>query len=310
MRRLKNYKVGLDSETYAISLVSEPAIEEELVYMNEDKADVKLSSDEKHMVFSAVLVPDRPIYRNNGEQEFYVTFTKESIEKMSQDYLKEYRQKNITLEHEEDCPEVTLVESWLKSDLALDKSVALGLNPELPVGTWFAGMKINNVEAWDKIKSGELKGFSVESLISLEDFTKAEEEDLSMGLMNKIKEYVSGLFKSFKEEEFEAEPEPTPEPQPEPVEPAPVEPEPEPEPTPAPVEPEPDEPKSMNLDELNQTIGNLLKEVEALKSINEGLRTKVDELSKLPSAEPFKPNAKPTAQNTYTAWRDQMARML
>ena len=325
-KKLKNFRVGLYSETYAISLVTEPAVEETLVYMSEDKEDIKLSSDEKHMVYSAILVPDKPIYRNDGEHEFYLTFTKESIERMSQEYLKEFRQMNVTLQHSEDAPEVCLVESWLKSDLALDKSVALGLNPNLPVGSWIGGFKVNNVDVWDRVKNGELRGFSVESMISLEDFSKVEvEEDLSMGMMSKIKDYVMGLFKSFKEENFDetppapAEPpvapppapEPTPEPQPEP-EPAPA---PQPEPAPAPQpEPEPVEPQPthINIDELNSTITNLLSEVNALKQLNEGLQAKVDELSKLPSANPLNTAPKPANApgDTYSAWRQQMAKLI
>lgn len=326
-KKLKNYKVGLDSETFAISLVSDPAVEETLVYMSQDKEDIKLSSDEKHMVFSAVLVPDKPIYRNDGEREFYLTFTKESIEKMSQDYLKEFRQKNVTLQHEEDAPEVCLVESWIKTDLALDKSVALGLNPALPIGTWIGGFKVNNIDTWERVKSGELKGFSVESMIELEDFSKIDEEEISMGMMSKIKEYVTNLFNSLKEEEnFEAEPAPTPEPAPEPTpepvpeptpEPAP-EPAPEPQPVePEPVEPEPVEPKPAEKDyeqevaELNATLEALKTEIAALKSLNEGLSHKVDDLSRQPSAKPINPLGGQGGQtDTYSTWREQMAKML
>ena len=322
-KKLKNYKVGLDSETFAISLVSDPAVEETLVYMSQDKEDIKLSSDEKHMVFSAVLVPDKPIYRNDGEREFYLTFTKESIEKMSQDYIKEFRQKNVTLQHEEEAPEVCLVESWIKTDLALDKSVALGLNPALPVGTWIGGFKVNNIDTWERVKSGELKGFSVESMIALEDFSKIDEEEISMGMMSKIKEYVTNLFNSLKEEDFEAEPTPAPEPAPEPTpEPEPVPeptpepapepaPEPQPEPTPEPQpEPQPDTHQA-EIDQLNATLDAMKAEIAALKSLNEGMQHKIDDLNRQPSAKPINPLGGNGSQgDSYSAWREQMAKML
>ena len=81
MKKLKKFKVGIDSETYAISLVDEPAIEEEFVALkkDEEKVEIQLSDDAKHMLYGAVLVPDKDIYRNNGEQEFYISFSKESI---------------------------------------------------------------------------------------------------------------------------------------------------------------------------------------------------------------------------------------
>lgn len=84
-KKKKIYKVGIDSETYAISLVESPAIEETLVALEEQKPiKIQLADEEKYMVYSAVLVPDKPIYRRNEDgDEFYIEFTKESIEKMA-----------------------------------------------------------------------------------------------------------------------------------------------------------------------------------------------------------------------------------
>ena len=97
-KKLKKYKVGLESETYAISIVESPAIEETLVALEEQKeVKVQLANEEKHMLYSAVLVPDKPIYRRNEDgDEFYVEFTKESIEHMSQQFFKEYKQNEVT----------------------------------------------------------------------------------------------------------------------------------------------------------------------------------------------------------------------
>ena len=121
-KKIKKYKVGLESETYAISLVESPAIEETLVALEEQKEiKVQLANEEKHMVYSAVLVPDKPIYRRNEDgDEYYVEFTKESIEHMSQQFFKEYKQNEITLDHETTASDITVVESWLKSDLYKD----------------------------------------------------------------------------------------------------------------------------------------------------------------------------------------------
>lgn len=341
-KKIKKYKVGTDSETYAISMVEMPAIEEDFVALaKQEEEKVFLQSDEKHMVYGAVLVPEKDIYRNDGEKEYYLSFSKESIEKMSQDFMKEYRQHEITVDHEDNANEVCVVESWIKADLYKDKSVALGLNPELPVGTWFAGMKVNNVDVWERVKAGELKGFSVESMISLEEFGKQNENNMNIEtndemffskLKNAIKEVLSTIAMSkdgeiepvndidlssnsgvtndpqFVEknlpiimeelEDAEPAPEPTPEPAPEP-EPV-VEPEPTPEPEPEPVV---EEPKANPLEDL---VKNLTDEVKALKQINEGLQEKIKDLGKQPSAAPVNTNAKPSAGDTYSAWREQM----
>lgn len=300
LKKLKKYIVGNDSETYAVSLVDEPAIEENFMYFKKEegeKLEVALESNEKHLVAGAVLVPDRPIYRNNGEEEFYVEFTKEAIEKMSQDFLKDFRQHNATVQHEEEAPEVYMVESWLKADMDRDKSVALGLNPNLPEGTWFAVFRVNNVDVWERIKSGELRGFSVESLISLEevDFSKVEQPV---------------------ELEEQPAPEPAPEPEPQP-EPAPVVAEPvveEPAPAPEPVVEEPKaepapEPQPNPLEDL---IKSLQSEIESLKQTNAGLVDKVNDLSKQPSAKPISTVGASGANggDTFRSWREQMAKYM
>ena len=120
-RTIKKYKVGVDSETYAVSLVDEPAIESDFVALAKEKPieEVKLSSDERHMLYGAALIPDKEIYRYDGENEYYLSFTKESIEKMSQDFFKNFRQANVTIDHEEAAKDITIVESWLKTHIGI-----------------------------------------------------------------------------------------------------------------------------------------------------------------------------------------------
>ena len=331
-KKIKKYKVGLQSETYAISLVESPAIEETLVALEEQKEiKVQLANEEKHMVYSAVLVPDRPIYRRNEDgDEFYVEFTKESIEHMSQQFFKEYKQNEVTLDHNTTASDITVVESWIKCDMFKDKSVALGLNEELPVGTWFCGMKVNQIDVWDRVKEGSLNGFSVESLIRLEEFEKQNENNMNIEanemffdkLKNVFKEVLSTIAMSKGEEDIEptnidleAEPAPVAEPEPKPAEPAPepepvVEPAPEPKPAEPVEEPKPAEPEPAPDNHLEELINSLKEEVEALKKMNSGLNNKVKELSKQPSAQPVNVNAKPSGGSTYSAWREQMSRYI
>lgn len=330
-KKIKKYKVAVDSETYAISLVSEPAIEETLVALEAQKEiQVQLANEEKHMVYSAVLIPDKPIYRRNEDgDEFYVEFTKESIEKMSQQFFKDYRQDAITLDHETNASDITVVESWIKTDMYRDKSCAIGLNESLPIGTWFCGMKVNQIDAWERIKNHELNGFSVESLIRLEEFSKNENNmDIETNdemFWDKLKNILKDAF-SKKEEETENEPtdielekqaEPTPEPQVEPQAEPKAEPTPEPqvveepkaEPEPKPEEPKVEEPKPQD-NHLEELINNLKDEIAALKELNTGLQEKVKDLSKEPSAAPINVNAKPSAGDTYSAWRENLQQLL
>lgn len=344
-KKIKKYKVGIDSETYAISMVESPAIESDFVALSkEEEVKVFLESEERHMVYGAALIPDKDIYRNNGEQEFYISFTKESIEKMSQDFMKNYRQNEVTLDHEEMANDITITESWLVEDPYKDKANALGIN--VPQGTWMVGMKVNQIDVWERVKSGELKGFSVESMISLEEFSKndnkmnietndmfwdklknilkdtfskkveeptIEELAANSGFTN-VEEYekeVEAVKEELEEQNAPTEPqaqEPTVE-APKVEEPVVEEPKVE-EPKPTEEAPKAEEKPQDNNKHLEELINSLKEEINALKEMNNGLNDKVKELSKEPSAKPVNTNAKPSAADTYSAWREQMRNMI
>lgn len=342
VKKIKKYKVGIDSETEAISMVTEPAIESDFVFLSKDKAIVKeaFSNDEKHMVYGAVLRPDFPIYRNDGENEYYLEFTSESIERMARDYMMNYRQGNVTIQHEEYANEVFMVESWIKQDMDKDKSVSVGLDKSLPIGTWFCGFYVNNNDVWERIKSGELNGFSVEAMIDLEDFAKVKKEDefeMNESFWSKLKSIVNEALGK-KEEKMEVnepqvtepqqivqepkvdepivtEPQPTVVDDPKPTEPTVQEPQTtEPKPTEPKVdEPktnEPTEPKVDDGNHLNDLIASLREEISALKEANTVLVEKVNDLGKMPSTNPINVNGQNGTPSTYSSWRDMMAKMI
>lgn len=167
-RKIKKYSVTTDSDVFAISLVSEPAIESDFVFLSEHKEQtyIQLENNEKHLVIGAVLIPDKPIYRNQNGNEFFIEFSKETIEKLAYDYLMSGRMWSTTLQHQEIAENVCVVESWLKTS-DNDKSVDLGL--DVPIGTWLCSMKVLDDTTWQRVKSSELAGFSVEAFINLDE---------------------------------------------------------------------------------------------------------------------------------------------
>jgi hypothetical protein len=104
---MKFYELVLDEEKYlhgidAISIVEHPAIEEDFITMSkEHKFEFKEVSNEKRILMGAAMIPDKPIYRVDGEEEYYVFFTKETIRRASELYLMNGKQNNATYEHEE-----------------------------------------------------------------------------------------------------------------------------------------------------------------------------------------------------------------
>ena len=147
----------------AISVVESPAIEEDFIALkNQDQIRLAEISKEKRLLIGAALIPERPIYRKNGENEFYIYFSKDTVAKASQMFLKRGNQGQATLEHtEEKLSGMTIVESWLVEDDVHDKSRKYGL--DMPLGTWMVAMKVDNDDIWNNyVKEGKVKGFSIE----------------------------------------------------------------------------------------------------------------------------------------------------
>jgi len=147
----------------AISLVTSPAIEQDFVFFGKDKNNLTLAKidEEKRMLVSPALIPNKQIFRYdpNTDSNYYVYFSKETVRQASELYLKHNNHHKATYQHEDRVSGVLTIESWIKEG-DQDKSKLYGF--DLPDGTWFVKMKIENDEMWSKIKDGELKGLSIE----------------------------------------------------------------------------------------------------------------------------------------------------
>jgi len=145
----------------AISVVEQPAIEEDFIALKEEKKiELKSIDDEKRILMGAALIPNKPIYRKDGDDEYYIYFSKDTVRKASELFFMSGNQNKATLEHQVDIEGLTAVESWIIEG-EQDKSRLYGM--DLPVGTWMVSMKVNNDEIWnDWVKTGKVKGFSIE----------------------------------------------------------------------------------------------------------------------------------------------------
>jgi hypothetical protein len=163
----------------AISIVENPAIEENFVALKSQEVEFAKQDEEKRILLGAALIPNKPIYRQNGEEEFYVYFTKETIRKASELFFQNSNQNESTLEHEVELNGLSVVESWIIEDDEKDKSRVYGL--DMPVGTWMVSMKVNNDDIWNNyVKTNKVKGFSIEGFfVDKVDFSAQEisEED-------------------------------------------------------------------------------------------------------------------------------------
>jgi len=151
-------------EVFCISLVEEPAIESNFVFFDKEKVHFAALNDEKRLVMGPILIPNKQILRIDGAgMPYHVFFKPETIKQLSEMYLKKKYTDSATLEHDKKINGVTLVESWIKESITKDKSALYNLN--VPVGTWMGTFKIDNEDIWQNyVKTGEVKGFSIEGL--------------------------------------------------------------------------------------------------------------------------------------------------
>ena len=143
----------------AISVVENPAIESDFIALKNQEFKLAEVDKEKRILMGAALIPNKPIYRQSGEQEYYIYFSKNTVRKASELFFINGNQNNSTLEHELELKGLSAVESWIVES-EQDKSRMYDLN--VPMGTWMVSMKVNNDDIWQKVKKNEIKGFSIE----------------------------------------------------------------------------------------------------------------------------------------------------
>jgi hypothetical protein len=197
-KKLKNTKivelvVSDDSEELtidAISLVTSPAIEQDFVFFGKEKNNLTLAKidEEKRMLVSPALIPNKQIFRYdaNTDSDYYVYFSKETVRQASELYLKHNNHHKATYQHEDRVSGVLTVESWIKEG-DMDKSKLYGF--DLPDGTWFVKMKIENDDMWVKIKEGELKGLSIEGYF-VNKFEKMQKQPTNEEILSALNEIL------------------------------------------------------------------------------------------------------------------------
>jgi hypothetical protein len=171
----------------AISLVDRPAIESNFITLaKEYEMNLAEVDKEKKILMGPALIPNKMIFRKDGESKYQVFFSESTVEQASQMYLQNGNQSNATLQHKTKIEGMSLVESWLITDPEMDKSKSYGFN--LPKGTWMVSMKADNEQIWAKAKSGEIKGFSIEGYfadkLSLELLPEIKDEELVSQILN------------------------------------------------------------------------------------------------------------------------------
>ena len=177
----------------AISLVSAPAIEQDFVFFGKEKNNLTFAKvdEEKRMLISPALIPDKQIFRHDPQtqSDYYVFFSKDTVRQASELYLKNNNHHKATQEHSERVSGVLTVESWIIDDPKMDKSTLYGFS--LPKGTWMVSMRITNDEIWKEIKSGTLKGLSIEGYFTDKMEKMSETTPTDAEILEALNEIIS-----------------------------------------------------------------------------------------------------------------------
>ena len=193
MEELDTIELFIDEEksedgVQSISLVEYPAIEENFVALSSHKVEFKTINEEKRIIVGLALVPNKKIYRRSKNYEYNIMFSEETVKKASEIYLKNLRNNNTTLEHQELTTGVSVIESWVVEDAAMDKSNLYGLNAVK--GAWVVTMKVDNDEVWQDVKAKKYLGLSIEGMFSDKQEELYKEKSEEEILIEQIKQIL------------------------------------------------------------------------------------------------------------------------
>jgi hypothetical protein len=166
MEKIKVIELIIDEDNEisgidAISIVDDPAIQEDFIALSSQEIKLAEVDKEKRILLGPALIPNKKIYRKHKEEEYFIYFSKDTVRKASELFLAKGRQNNATLEHDEKLKGLSVVESWIIEDSNQDKAKKYGF--DLPNGTWMVSMKVYDELVWQEyVKTGKVKGFSIE----------------------------------------------------------------------------------------------------------------------------------------------------
>lgn len=186
MNKLPIYEIFIENDEnfLGLALVDDPAIEKDFIYFAEEKEQMTFN-DEKMIVKGPALIPNKLIYRNDKFGERYVYFSEETIVSFVE-FLMDKKENKFNLGHTDNYLNATMIESYFAVEPNEFK---------VPKNSWIVSLKVKDQEAWDKIKSGEFNGFSVQGIFSNELINKfSKETNMNLELKEKIMKAINTIL--------------------------------------------------------------------------------------------------------------------
>lgn len=183
-----NDDINDDAEVNFVSLVDRPAIQRNWNAFKE-KYKFEIISEEKRIISGPLMLADTPIFRSDATHgDYYVMFSKDTIFKIAQKFFKKGYQANVNVNHDpsQKVDGVVMFESFISDE---ERGIApMKGFEDAPDGSWFGSFKVENDDTWQKVKNGEVKGFSVEGVF---EYSKTKSKDQEM--LDQIKKILSAI---------------------------------------------------------------------------------------------------------------------
>lgn len=159
-----------------VSLVSDPAIDTKGMYFSkEDTKSFEFKSVEDQMkIVGPGMIPNKKIFRKDGDYEYFVIFSADTIKRMAQKFNRDNNNKSINVDHSNRMVNAYIEQNWIVEDAIYDKSKMYGYN--LPIGSWFLEIKCDDQEFWeDEVKDLGKYSFSIEGLMGMSPYQMNKE---------------------------------------------------------------------------------------------------------------------------------------
>ena len=184
---IKTYKAKvLDDECgiQALSLVEHPAVLSKVERFAENDNRIQYFKDDlKHNITGLIIPADRPIYRNNGTEEYYIVFEKDTIVDFSTKMMKDGTMNFFNWEHSDDTISgIECIELFIKDS---ERGISPAGFDDVEEGSLFGTFHISNDDVWEKIMDGSY-GISMECIFSRFSETIAPSTEISAEISTEI----------------------------------------------------------------------------------------------------------------------------
>jgi hypothetical protein len=195
---LKCFKCVIDPDVTSelevnfVALVDRPAIERNFLAFNERQRFTV--NEDRRIISGPAMIANLPMYRKDDTfGEYYVEFDPETIMSIVQKFNQKGYMQNFNLFHDEaqKLSDVTIFNSFI-ADKTLGIQPMVGFE-DVADGSWFISAKVENNEAWAKVKDGTVKGFSVEGIFQYVKMAGSEEAKQIEALISEIESKVQIL---------------------------------------------------------------------------------------------------------------------